>query len=489
MLTKLSLEAAEELTEMLDKEDRIVTPDEGTPIARLVEAGLPVERDLPETTEEAKESLTESTFTPVMAAVNDHDAISEAEIQRVATLMNKRIHLAQGEINPIIIDYASNIKTYLTDIVPTTPEIIEVEFSPVYDEPMLAESVAPYVYKHMDYIHTLKNDTQIDLSIMKTGLSFIDNEIDRIVAKYGAEEVRNALTQYFIKGNDYGLLVPDISSAYQRAVDINFLIYFYAKALLNATEPMTAPVNYSATLKAIINVCAQNIKNVIEYKNGLETSGTITKTIAGPEDVITSVEVYKDNYDIFLKHGGSKSAIMGYTRRRRSYFSMEDLLENADALAAIYDNEKEQELKDLRHRALDHIKRAALKALPQTVGKIVDLGITDTFLEKENVGDRAESLRILVQRGNDFINNHSGVIDPEYIEGYAYNIVLIGLIPELDLLSFFNRMNELMKPAGDGTSLNPKQAAYYACLEEIVAFFASQCTMSPSVENRKYKRK
>ncbi|MDO9923369.1 hypothetical protein Q7378_01065 [Glaesserella parasuis] len=64
MLTRLSLESARELSELLNNRGRVVVPTEETPLEQLVEVSEPISTVTPQDIASSIESLAESTYTP-----------------------------------------------------------------------------------------------------------------------------------------------------------------------------------------------------------------------------------------------------------------------------------------------------------------------------------------------------------------------------------------------------------------------------------------
>lgn len=129
MLSQMSLESARVLAQEFERRGFRIAPDEGTPIAELVEVGRPIENGEEQTdVDGAVSSLGLTTVTDSVDGVTTHDDTMALTVTKITELMNRRIDLARNVISPLVKQYSDLIVAKLSEAVPQAPEVVEVNF-------------------------------------------------------------------------------------------------------------------------------------------------------------------------------------------------------------------------------------------------------------------------------------------------------------------------------------------------------------------------
>lgn len=479
MLTKMSLESARILAEELNRRRVVVEVLPETPLERVVEAGREVVvRDEPKIINDAVESLEINTITTNQDDPNSHDNLIGDITDKVVTLMNRRLSLARNVINPLISDYANKIINYIGDRVPQSPEIKEVEFSEFHDNPIVRDVFSGYGYKDIEPLETIhgiqfNEDNNFYKSSLQTGSEYFDNHLKSLVEKHGEDWYKNLARRYFTDGEELTLVKPELSENYANAVDENLVTHMIARHMYNNEDvPKQFKTDeYETNLLRILGRTSQNLHNLWHYKDQLEKSQKVTDVIATEGNVIN---VYGPNYRKYLSMGGSPTAIMGHVRKPGRRLSIEQLLEQHASLESIFDQEVNGVLRRMRTEKYRLMQTGALQALISIVDGIPsEVYETIPSLLHQPVSPR----ELLIERGRNFINTPK-MIDLDDVDSYAEDIILVGLLPELELHQFMKAMDKYLKPSVGVTALEPKQAAYYVVLEEVAKFFMSQTSLS-----------
>lgn len=478
MLTKMSLESARILAEELNRRRVVVQVLPETPLERLVEAGrTPVEVE-PETVEASVESLALNTVTSEETGIGSHDGIMDDITAKVVGLMDRRLTLARTVINPLISNYANAMANAIGDLVPTTPEVTEVDFGDFYDNPIIRDVFSGYGYSELEPLPTLSgiqfnDENNYYQDSLTTGSSAIDNKLKDIIDTRGEEWYRNLGRRYFTQGEDLVLAKPELSETYAEVIDENLVAHMLARHFYNLGDPVNKDnaLEYETKLLKILGRTSQNLNLLWKYKDDLDKRGIVTNTYSTESQ---KVAVYAPNYRKYLELGGSRTALMGHTRQNGSRYSVEKLIENKAALENIYDTEVNNKLRQLRSDKYRLLQSAALQNLHAVIEQIPQEVISTI---PALVSQPVEAKVTLLERGRNFINSPKG-IDLDDIDAYAEDIILLGLLPELELHQFMRGMDKYLKPAVGVNELTPKQAAYYVVLEEVVRFFMSQTSLS-----------
>lgn len=476
MLTKQSLESARILAEELNRRRVVVEVLPDTPLERLVEAGHnPVEAE-PETIDAAVESLALTTLVVEETTANSHDNVMEDLTDRIVGLIDRRLDMTRNVLNPLISQYANAIVNHVGDMVPPQPEINEVEFGEFHDNPIIRDIFSGYGYNELTPLDTMQavpfnDENNYHRDALVTGSKYLDDKLKSIVDTRGDEWYRNLAKRYFVDGSQLNIINPELSEAYAETVDENLVTHMLARHLYNQEHPLTKDSTHAwdGKLLEILGRTSQNLGLFWKYKDDLDKRNIVTPNIVMESH---SVTVYGPNYRKYLEQGGSRTAIMGHVRQKGPRLSVEQLIEQSDVLEKHYDNEVNAKLRQLRSDKFKLLREGALANLA-TVVTAIPRDITDTLPELA-VGDAQQ---LLLQRGREYINNYRG-LNIDDVDGYAENIILVGLLPELELSEFMRQMDKYLKPAVGATELTPKQAAYYVVLEELVKFFMSQTSLS-----------
>ena len=476
MLTKIALESARELADVLEKRRIQLEPIEGSPLDLLVRSSQPVlEVDKPQTVDQAVESLEVNSLSVDETNLNNHDAVSENINAKIVGLIDRRLYLARSVINPIVKKYAEIVVNDLMGVVPQQPEVVPVDFGEFYDNPMAREIFKGFTYNDPGTLYgvlgiELDDSNNYYLEALSTGSEFIDAKLTQIIQTRGIDWVKDIAVRYFNRGEEIPTIDPSLRPEYQEALDRNLIIHFYARYFFNKEYPLTkeSPEIWRLNLSKILGRTSNNIQGLWVYRDDLDRRNTVH---VQPSTEAHRVFIYKPTYDLFKMNGGSDTAIMGYAKHHRGILSVEALLEKKDEVEELYDNAVNKEIRDVRASKINLIKRSCERHLPDLISELpTDAVNTIPALINQDLP------KVLYFRGKEWINNPA-VIDPDNVYQYVQDLICKGLLPELDLSSLYAGIEKYTR-ADYGTPLTPAQAVYYVVLEEVVRFYLSQTAFS-----------
>lgn len=477
MLTRLSLESARELSELLNNRGRVVEPVEETPLEQLTEVAEPISTVTPQDIASSIESLAETTYTPVAIAPVMHDEVIEQQSTDIADLMNRRLDLARNVINPIIRFALDAVVEEMAKYVPETPIVEEVDFDNFYQHPVLNQVFGGYGNKiGVNPISTLKGITfneenNFYKNALTTGSAFIDNKLNDIVNKYGEEWYQQNAQRYFTRGEDLAIVKPEVSQNYVEEADKNVLIHMLARHFYNNDHIPQGMDNdaYRLRLLEILARTSQNVNNVVDLQKRLQENDHVTLDVSTESN---KIRVYGPVYRSFLERGGNNTMLMGYMhRKQKNILPASSIISQGRSLEQLYDDVTKAEIQQVRSDRLRILLRSMREVHPKVVEQVPNEVILS--LPGEISAELQNPQSILLERGYSFINTPAA-IDLDDIPGYVTQYVTVGLLPELNLAPFFATMDKHIAPQVGGAPLTPSQAAYYACLEEIVGYYVSQ---------------
>ena len=262
-----------------------------------------------------------------------------------------------------------------------------------------------------------------------------------------------------------------MTNDYREEADKNLVIHMVARHLYDRNETLNSEPVKEQELKLlrILGRTSQNINNLFKLQDDLTAKEVVVPVRASNE----GITVYGPNYRKFLDKGGNNSILAGYVKVKGPALGIEGLLEKKVSLESAYDQEVSGEIRRLRLESIRLMRLGATQELGKIVKDIpVEVLNTIPELQAENINVEAA----LMQRGREYIQS-TPVTSVEDIYSYASNIITLGLLPELELHMFYNTMDKYLKPSGNGVTLTPAQAAYYACLEEVTKYFLSQVSL------------
>lgn len=481
MLTELTLESAKVLAEELERRKAYLVPNVDTPVEELVKAAEPVTDKVPEEPEAIVKSLEDMTSSPVELTPETHDNILEQITVTVSGLLNRRLNLAKNVINPMIGKYTDLISKYIEGYVPQSAEIAEVDFGEFYNHPSARSVFEGYGIKDIEPVQGFRGiilDETNDYykGALKTGSSFIDSKLKSILDERGEDWYLDTVRNHFTKGEDLLVVKPEVTEDYREVADKNLVLHMVARHLYDRNETLNEEPVHDQEIKLlrILGRTSQNINNLFKLQDDLNTKEIVVPVKASTESIV----VYAPNYRKFLEKGGNNSILAGYVRTKGPSLSIESLIEKKASLESIYDKEVSSEVRRLRSESIRLMRLGAAQELGKIVQDIPQ-EVLDTIPELQD--DKVNPIAVLLQRGKNYIES-SPVTSVEDIYSYASNIITLGLLPELELHMFYNTMDKYLKPAGNGITLTPKQAAYYACLEEVTKYFLSQVSLSSTTK-------
>lgn len=476
MLTELILESAVVLAEELERRKAYLVPNVDTPVEELVAAAEPVTDKVPEEPEAIVQSLEEMTSSPVEVTPETHDNILEGITTTVSGLLNRRLHLAKDVVNPLIAKYTDLISKYIEGYVPQTAEVTEVDFGEFYNHPLARNIFEGYGIKDLEPVQGFKGIVLDETNnyykgALKTGSGFIDKKLEEIINERGEDWYLDVVRKHFTNGQELVIVKPEVTNDYREEADKNLVIHMVARHLYDRNETLNSEPVKEQELKLlrILGRTSQNINNLFKLQDDLTAKEVVVPVRASNE----GITVYGPNYRKFLDKGGNNSILAGYVKVKGPALGIEGLLEKKVSLESAYDQEVSGEIRRLRLESIRLMRLGATQELGKIVKDIpVEVLNTIPELQAENINVEAA----LMQRGREYIQS-TPVTSVEDIYSYASNIITLGLLPELELHMFYNTMDKYLKPSGNGVTLTPAQAAYYACLEEVTKYFLSQVSL------------
>lgn len=472
MLSRVAIESARELADILEQRHAVLRPYAETPVANLVEQSEPVE-PIAETVVEAMEQLATVTVTPVEGYLAEsHDDAMGIAVRPVIDLINRRLTLARTVINPMIDDYANAMTALISDKLPLTPKIELVEQDAYYANPMVLNIFEGYLSDSQATVDGFKLPLETDFRLyLMTGSRLIDEKIKGIIETYGEHEMFEALRDYFLEAKPFTIIPPSISRQYTREVAIQFLAHFVLRKLFTSNELLLNEVSEQQQelhLMKALNITANNVHNYVKFHNS-NTQRQQLFAEQNPEEKNT-IYVYEPIYNQFKEQQGNDISVFGaYLQDGYRNVTLSDIMTNAQKYSQQHDifvRRRETEIVNARREEL-------IRAAKQTIGTVINRIPADISLQltgKEN--NEAE----FTVRGNTYLNNPRLIV-PEDVWSFASNVICIGLLPELELDKFFDTMESYLKPGVGVQELTPSEAAYYAILKEVVNYFMSQTSL------------
>lgn len=477
MLTKLTLESAVVLAEELERRKLGIVPDQNTPVEELFEASTPVDDKIPQTEEAIVSSLESMAMSPIETTPETHDNVLDTITETVSGLMNRRLNLAKNFINPLIGRYTDAISKHMETYVPEQMEVNEIDFGDFYTHPLVRNVFQGYAIKGVDPVSGFKGiafneDNNYHLDALKTGSEFIDKKLNAILEERGQEWYRDLANRYFTQGEDFVITKPEVSEGYREVADANLVAHMLARHFYNRDEPIVNmdKAEQDGKLLDILGRTSQNINNLCNMHDDYCKREVVVENRIAKE----SINVFAPMYRKFIEKGGNNMMLAGYVKTKGPRLGIESIMLSKEEFENIHDKDISQKVRQVRSETVRLVRLGALNALPEIV-KLIPQEVINTIDGLQGPGIDAQSE--LYRRGQEYINNNN-VDTLNDIYSYASNVITLGLLPELELYRFYSTMEKFLKPAMGGLKLTPKQAAYYACLEEVIQYFLSQVSLS-----------
>lgn len=478
MLSRIAIESARELAEILEQRNTVIRPYADTPVANLVEQSEPVE-PISQTIVEAMEQLATVTVAPADGLLAEsHDDSMGLAVQPVIDLVNRRLVLARTVINPMIDEYTDAITATVSDQLPLTPKIELVEKDAYYANPLILNIFEGYIAKSDNIVDGFKLGMDFDFrKYLMTGSRLVDEKIKGIIETYGEIFIEEELRPYFVEGKQFKILPPVVNRHFAKETAIQFLAHFILRNLYTFSDALPnedSETQQELHLMKALGLTANNVRNYVNVTNDYLSRGRLFAE-QGTEDKNT-IYVYEPSYRNFKEQNGNDVSVFGaYLQNGYRNVTVDELIAKGDEYKLAHDTfvrRREGEISLARHQELI---KAALKNIAVVINRI-PADISEQLTGSPN--NEAE----FVKRANEYLSNPRLSV-PDNIWSFASNVICQGLLPELELDKFFNTMEEYLKPGYGVQVLTPNEAAYYAILKEVVEYFMSQT----SLDNISYK--
>lgn len=475
MLSRIAIESARELAELLERRKAVLRPYADTPVANLVEQSEPVE-PIGETIVETMEQLATVTVSPVDGYLAEsHDDSMGLAVQPVIDLINRRLKLARTVINPMIDAYADAITATVSEKLPLTPRIEVVENDAYFANPLILKVFEGYIADADSTVTGFKLGTDFDFrKHLMTGSRMVDEKIQGIIETYGEMEIEEALREYFVNGKTFAILPSLMNRNFTKETAIQFLAHFILRNLYTTGDILPNEVSEQQQelhLMKALGITANNIRNYVNVHAEYEKRGRLF-TEPNNEDK-NAIYVYEPNYRKFKEQNGNEISVFGaYLQDRRNFLTVDEVLANANVYHQAHDDFVRRRENEVSLARREELIKAALQNLSVIISRIpADIS--------EQLTGQADNEAEFVKRGDTYLNNPRLIV-PDNVWSFASNVVLQGLLPELELDKFFDSMEEYLKPGIGVKELTPNEAAYYAILKEVVDYFMSQTSLDSS---------
>ena len=476
MLSRVAIEAARELAEVLERGQRTLRPVEETPVDNLVQHTEPVE-PIEETVEEAMETLATVTVTavPGLTAETHDDAMAEA-VQPVVELVNRRLALARQVVNPLITEYDRLMLSEVQNEIPTSPSINVIPYDDYYSNTAVQNIFKGYNVAGDETTPGFKIENFNFRDYLTTGSRLVDEKIQAILAEVNQSFLSVALDGYFKQGESFTQKPIRLAKASTEEVAVQFIAHFILRKLYNSDVVIPNEgdeVHRNLHLMKALAITAKNVENYVASNNEWIEKGRL---FAEPDQDENVINVYGPSYQSYQENQGQDISVLGaYLSRPTTILSYQNVLDKKDEYNGIHDQTMLRRQTDLANSRNAVIRNAAIRHLGTIVSQIPDDVLLALEIERDS--DDLEALRsLLISRGKAYIEDPRTPIG-EDLWSYASDIICGALLTEMELKSFFDTMEKYLRPVEGVAELDAKQAAYYAILNEIVTYFLSQTSM------------
>lgn len=493
MLTKVSIESARELAELLRTRGEKLTVREDTPLEQLTmtttDAVTP--KDQLELPEVAVESLHANSLTLDETETVGHDVVNENVASRMAALANRRLHLLRNVILPVVSKHGDYVIEQLADMVPVTPKIHPIGVKALLSYPQFNQFFTGFQDDNTESVISLGFTVDANLDeiirqreIAKTGIEEVDQCLNYILDCDEAHAIAYIQTLFDQSEPLTTLFVPRQAEEYPlylSNIHANIVAFFVVKQLLDASERGNYTVSeetYRERLTSVLARLSTNINGAVQFFGELERQGVVVlgKKV-NTHGHLTQVYVLDVNYEKYLAEGGNDAVVVGgaFVNMNELYVTLSSLQEHHDEYIQVNETKMNEAIQRVRQDSLGIAKEKTRQVLYVLAGAIPE-EVTNTIPALHV--DGSDPVDVMVQRATDYLS-YQAITDLNDIHTFVERVITAGMLHELELDKFIYKMSQYTKPQVGVPQLTPAQAAYYVVLDEMVEFMLSQTEVRP----------
>lgn len=414
-----------------------------------------------------------------------HDVRQTEVVKMFSQTLFKRLTVLREEIIPLVETIASRVNQNVVEEIPETWAVETLPFQELYRSQLFAEFLSPYpatLIRDASSLSGLSDRTEEEIAgLLNTGSTKLNELLVEIIAKYPSNWLREVYTKYFKAGAAEKINTRFNPFSSWSVLDELIIVHIIArviqaKGVVDATIAMTLG-DFQAALGELIVATGSTINRCLAQIVDFARAGLLCVNI---DRTTSTVYVLEDNYDAFLRDGGSPDALIGAVIARETSQSYKEIVDHK----AEYE---EVARKDFEERTL----AIANNVIPR-ISKVMAPIVKEQF---DNL--RAETLALFVSPGDYRGLTKGQTITPETTGDLG--VILAGLVPEakqgndirrickflvvdlclphLEFGRLLDRIEASVEYARNaGQVLGVRQACYYAVIGEFVEQISTTST-------------
>lgn len=405
--------------------------------------------------------------------MSDHDVMMERASVKVAGVMRENIQLIQNVVSPLVRETLENVNQALAGLevagiaVPIVEDTLCEFYFNDYFEDLILSASENTLRSELTPIHAIATLELKELvALAKTGISGVDEDIDRLIAVIGAEGIIVGVTHWLSKIKPRQMLSEN-ERAIVESRDMAVFIVLVCRTLLNggATQAMVPELLLDAVrdLMGQMSIRARTDKARWEaaYEAGqLVISYPSRKAVNGStgDKVVVHGELYND----WLAHGGTPEIIYGafFSDRAMTVTALDQGREQYTSQANAY-------LLDLRTANMAQADAVIRSAIVACVTGAADQQGIEPSTDKHGVIVETK-YRVLACLGN------YARITQDDIVNIVTNVVCDSLFAETYAKFFIGLMNSYQRENPDA---EPSTLANVATIDLLVRWVARSMTV------------
>lgn len=414
-----------------------------------------------------------------------HDVRQTEVVKMFSQTLFKRLLVLREEIIPLVETIASRVNQNVVEEIPETWAVETLPFQELYRSQLFAEFLSPYpatLIRDASSLSGLSDRTEEEIAgLLNTGSTKLNELLVEIIAKYPSNWLREVYTKYFKAGAAEKINTRFNPFSSWSVLDELIIVHIIArviqaKGVVDATIAMTLG-DFQAALGELIVATGSTINRCLAQIVDFARAGLLCVNI---DRTTSTVYVLEDNYDAFLRDGGSPDALIGAVIARETSQSYKEIVDHKAGY-------EEVARKDFEERTL----AIANNVIPR-ISKVMAPIVKEQF---DNL--RAETLALFVSPGDYRGLTKGQTITPETTGDLG--VILAGLVPEakqgndirrickflvvdlclphLEFGRLLDRIEASVEYARNaGQVLGVRQACYFAVIGELVEQISTTST-------------
>lgn len=368
MLTTEALDEALSLTQSFDNKDIVLEPIEGTPLAELVKQTIILSNEV-DTGFDLKASTESTNVIELGVNGSGHDVIMDEIVKAGADAVRGHISFAKNVVAPKVGEYISLVEEDIAQL-PVSGlnkfEIKQYKLPEVFEAPGFRESLTlfketPFEEPTFD-LDLADLEEQTIQGLLQTGSGSIDGLIQDWLARVGMDFIYNVYSTVFqIKPNEdpnYSKVVSlrKLMDDKVTGEDFTLAVYLLANKLFD-NPPEDTPHSLEEYNERIIKLRNQSGNKL--YRLDLEVeqayrNDKLVKAVISNHEVLVYTAVYED----WITGGGDNDILLGSLVSESTYYTLDRLMEDAEALKARWEAYKKIEEKAAINNKFVYIKES-----------------------------------------------------------------------------------------------------------------------------------